>query len=124
VARRYPGFLRAAITADADPRTHFSRRCWLSFERQGAKKIREICFALNNVPVKGFDLAPLVNKDLTRRIRPASDKLFAAEQIVRQDLAAACRIATFQAVCFCVCGCENVTYRYFPVRYRYFSMVI
>lgn len=93
VVRRYPGFLRAA-TSEADPRNHFSRRCWLSFERNSAK-IREICFALNNVQVKGFDLAPLVNKDLTRRIRPANDK-FAAEASMRRDLAAVCRIAAFQ----------------------------
>ena len=93
VARRYPGFLRAAAS-DADPKSHFSRRCWLSFERNSAK-IREICFALNNVQVKGFDLAPLVNKDLTRRMRPASEN-FSEEYVMRQDLTAVCRIAAFQ----------------------------
>jgi hypothetical protein len=93
VARRYPGFLRAAAS-EADPRNHFSRRCWLSFERNSAK-IREICFALNNVQVKGFDLAPLVNKDLTRRIRPTSEK-FCAATIMHRDLTAVCQIAAFQ----------------------------
>jgi hypothetical protein len=91
--RRYPGFLRAAAS-EADPKSHFSRRCWLSFERNSVK-IREICFALNNVQVKGFDLAPLVNKDLARRIRPASQK-FSAASIMRRDLTALCRIAAFQ----------------------------
>ena len=91
--RRYPGFLRAAAS-EADPKSHFSRRCWLSFERNSAK-IREICFALNNVQVKGFDLAPLVNKDLARRIRPASQK-FSAASIMRRDLTALCRIVAFQ----------------------------
>lgn len=93
VARRYPGFLRAA-TSEADPKNHFSRRCWLSFERNSAK-IREICFALNNVQVKGYDLAPLVNKDLTRRIRPANEK-FAATSIMRRDRTALAAIAVFQ----------------------------
>lgn len=93
VARRYPGFLRAAAS-DADPKNHFSRRCWLSFERSSTK-IREICFALNNIQVKGFDLAPLVNKDLTRRIRVASEK-FASDYIMLKDLAAVRQIAAFQ----------------------------
>ena len=39
-------------------------------------------------------LAPLVNKDLARRIRPASQK-FSAASIMRRDLTALCRIAAF-----------------------------
>ncbi len=66
---RYPGFLRVALAeppgAGADRR--WARRGWATFQR--GTKVREICFSLNGTKLRGWDLTPVLNKDLTKRIR-------------------------------------------------------
>jgi len=66
VVKKFPGFLRLALS-EPDPNNKFVRKCWISFQRNA--KIREICFGLNNVKIREHDLKPVVNKDLSKRIR-------------------------------------------------------
>jgi len=65
--KKFPGFLRLVLS-EPDQNNKFTRKCWVSFERNA--KIREICFGLNNVKIREHDLKPVVNKDLSKRIRP------------------------------------------------------
>ena len=65
--QKFPGFLRLVLS-EPDQNNKFTRKCWLTFERNA--KIREICFGLNNVKIREHDLKPVVNKDLSKRIRP------------------------------------------------------
>ena len=67
VVKKFPGFLRLVLS-EPDQNNKFTRKCWLTFERNA--KIREICFGLNNLKVREHDLKPVVNKDLSKRIRP------------------------------------------------------
>ena len=64
--RKFPGYMRLALS-EPDVNNKFVRKCWISFERN--TKIREICFGLNNIKIRDHDLKPLVNKDLSKRIR-------------------------------------------------------
>jgi hypothetical protein len=69
LGRKYPGFLRVAISEPA-PEKRWHRRAWLSFQRDA--KVREICYSLANTKLHNADLGPVLNKDLSRRIRPVS----------------------------------------------------
>ncbi|KAG7257174.1 hypothetical protein CRUP_004548, partial [Coryphaenoides rupestris] len=60
---RYPGFLRVALS---DPQPE-RRRCWVTFDR--SVNIKEICWNLQNIRLKDCELAPVVNRDLSRRVR-------------------------------------------------------
>jgi len=65
---KFPGFLRLAIS-DPDPSRQFYRKCWMSFERSA--KIREICFSLNSQKIREHEVKAVVNKDLSKRVRPS-----------------------------------------------------
>ena len=66
---KFPGYLRVAI-ADPQPERHFFRRGWVSFER--VVNIKEICWNLNNIRLRDCDMGAIVNRDLSRRIRPVN----------------------------------------------------
>jgi len=66
LAGKFPGYLRVALS-EPDQNNKFTRKCWITFERNA--KIREICFGLNNLKIREHDLKPVVNKDLSKRIR-------------------------------------------------------
>lgn len=66
IAKKFPGYMRLALS-EPDQNNKFARKCWLTFERNA--KIREICFGLNNMKIREHDLKPVVNKDLSKRIR-------------------------------------------------------
>jgi len=66
LAKKFPGYMRLALS-EPDQNNKFTRKCWLTFERNA--KIREICFGLNNMKIREHDLKPVVNKDLSKRIR-------------------------------------------------------
>ena len=53
MCKKYPGFLRAAI-ADPQPERRWFRRGWITFGRE--VKIKEICYALNNIRLRDFEL--------------------------------------------------------------------
>jgi hypothetical protein len=66
VLKKYPGYLRMCLS-DPSPETRWKRRGWATFTREA--KIKEICFNLSNIRLKESELSPVLNKDLSRRIR-------------------------------------------------------
>jgi len=92
LVEKYPGFQRLAIS-ESDPKNNFSRRCWVSFQRNA--KIREICYAITNTPIKGLEVQAVVNKDLSKRTR-ALEPLLSAEAVLEKDLKIAMAIVKFQ----------------------------
>jgi len=90
ICRRYNGFLRSCI-ADPAPDKRWFRRGWVTFKRD--VKIKEICFNLNNIRIKECEMGPVVNKDLTRRIRTVSG-FTVDRKVVRSDIKLAAKIIT------------------------------
>ncbi len=88
MCKRYPGFLRAAI-ADPDPARRWFRRGWISFER--GVKIKEICYSLNSIRLRDCELGPIVNRDLTRRIRTVNG-ITVDKKVVRNDIKLAAKV--------------------------------
>lgn len=69
LGRHYPGFLRVALSEPA-PDRRWQRKAWLSFKRDA--KVKEICYSLANTKLRDTDLGPVLNKDLSQRVRPVS----------------------------------------------------
>jgi len=90
MCRRYPGFLRAAI-ADPSPERRWFRRGWVTFERD--TKIKDICFNLNNIRLRECELGPIVNRDLSRRIRTVNG-ITVDKKVVRNDIKLAAKVIT------------------------------
>merc|ERR1712008_366583 len=90
MCKRYPGFLRAAI-ADPQPERRWFRRGWITFERD--VKIKEICYSLNNIRLRDFELGPIVNRDLSRRIRTVNG-ITVDRKVVRNDIKLAAKVIT------------------------------
>ena len=90
VCKRYPGYMRLSIS-DPDPTKKWSRKGWVTFERKS--KIKEICFTLNNVRIRGKELDPVVNKDLSKKIRVVPYKL-GDQKIARNDIRVAAKMIT------------------------------
>ena len=90
VCKRYPGYMRLSLS-DPDPTKKWSRKGWITFERKS--KIKEICFNLNNVRIRGKELDPVVNKDLSKKIRSVPYKL-GDQKIARNDIRVAAKIIT------------------------------
>jgi len=90
MCKRYNGFLRAAI-ADPQPERRWFRRGWITFERD--VKIKEICYSLNNIRLRDFELGPIVNRDLSRRIRTVNG-ITVDKKIVRNDIKLAAKVVT------------------------------
>lgn len=79
---RYDGFLRVAL-ADPQPERRWLRRGWVTFKRDS--NIKEICWNLNNIRLRDCELGAIVNRDLSRRIRPVNG-ITAHKQVVRSDI--------------------------------------
>ncbi|XP_077990042.1 serrate RNA effector molecule homolog [Glandiceps talaboti] len=88
LCKRYPGFLRVAL-ADPQPERRFYRRGWITFDR--SVNIKEICWNLNNIRLRDCELAPVVNRDLTRRVRPVSG-ITSHRTIVKSDIKTAAKL--------------------------------
>lgn len=69
LGRKFPGYLRLALS-EPTPAKRWQRRAWLSFQRDA--KVKEICYSLANTKLRNSDLGPVLNKDLSQRIRPVS----------------------------------------------------
>lgn len=82
LGRKFPGFLRLALSEPA-PDKRWQRRAWLSFQRDA--KVREICYSLANTKLHNVDLGPVINKDLSQRIRPVS-RLANDRRAMQRDL--------------------------------------
>lgn len=59
------------------------RRGWVTFKRDA--NIKEICWNLNNIRLRECELGAIVNRDLSRRIRPVNG-ITAHKTVVRSDI--------------------------------------
>ncbi|XP_017838952.1 serrate RNA effector molecule homolog isoform X1 [Drosophila busckii] len=82
VCTRFSGYLRVAI-ADPLVERRWYRRGWITFTRD--VNIKEICWSLNNQRLRDCEMGAIVNRDLSRRVRPANG-ITAHKQIVRSDI--------------------------------------
>ncbi|XP_010572885.1 PREDICTED: serrate RNA effector molecule homolog, partial [Haliaeetus leucocephalus] len=88
LCKRYPGFMRVALS-DPQPERRFFRRGWVTFDR--SVNIKEICWSLQNIRLRDCELSPGVNRDLTRRVRNVSG-ITQHRPIVRNDIKLAARL--------------------------------
>lgn len=89
LCKRYDGFLRVAIADPAVERRWF-RRGWITFKRD--VNIKEICWNLNNIRLRDCELAPIVNRDLSRRVRPVNG-ITAHKTVCKNDIKLCAKIA-------------------------------
>lgn len=89
LCKRYDGFLRVAIADPAVERRWF-RRGWITFKRD--VNIKEICWNLNNIRLRDCELAPIVNRDLSRRVRPVHG-ITAHKSVCKNDIKLCAKIA-------------------------------
>lgn len=82
LCKKYPGFLRLSLS-DPQPDKKWVRKGWASFSRDA--KIKEICLSLSSVRLKDMELSPVLNKDLSRRIR-AVPSLSNDKKCMRNDI--------------------------------------
>eukprot|EP00088_Acartia_fossae_P043683 TRINITY_DN460_c0_g1_i1.p1 TRINITY_DN460_c0_g1~~TRINITY_DN460_c0_g1_i1.p1 ORF type:complete len:617 (-),score=197.12 TRINITY_DN460_c0_g1_i1:130-1980(-) len=87
---KYPGYLRLSLS-DPSPETRWKRRGLVTYKREA--KIKEICFNLSTQRIKDSELSPVVNKDLSQRIRTVSG-LANDKSVVRCCLQLANRLVT------------------------------
>ncbi|XP_066841336.1 serrate RNA effector molecule homolog [Anser cygnoides] len=88
LCKRYPGFMRVALS-DPQPERRFFRRGWVTFDR--SVNIKEICWSLQNIRLRDCELSPGVNRDLTRRVRNVNG-ITQHRAIVRNDIKLAARL--------------------------------
>uniref|UniRef100_A0A8V5GXL3 Uncharacterized protein n=1 Tax=Melopsittacus undulatus TaxID=13146 RepID=A0A8V5GXL3_MELUD len=88
LCKRYPGFMRVALS-EPQPERRFFRRGWVTFDR--SVNIKEICWSLQNIRLRDCELSPGVNRDLTRRVRNVSG-ITQHRPIVRHDIQLAARL--------------------------------
>jgi len=82
LCKKYPGFLRLFLS-DPVPEKKWMRKGWVTFTRD--TKIKEICFSMGTVRFKDVELGPVLNKDLSRRIRTIST-LANDKKVMRNDI--------------------------------------
>lgn len=89
MCKKYNGFLRVAIADPLGERRWF-RRGWVTFRRN--VNIKEICWNLNNIRLRDCELGAIVNRDLSRRVRPVNG-VTSHKTIVRSDIKLCAKIA-------------------------------
>lgn len=89
MCKKYNGFLRVAI-ADPFVERRWFRRGWVTFRRD--VNIKEICWKLNNIRLRDCELGAIVNRDLSRRVRPVNG-ITTHKTIVRSDIKLCAKIA-------------------------------
>lgn len=82
ICQRFAGFLRVAI-ADPLAERRWFRRGWVTFKRD--VNIKEICWNLNNIRLRDCEIGAIVNRDLSRRVRPVNG-ITTHKTIVRSDI--------------------------------------
>uniref|UniRef100_A0A3P8WKP2 Serrate RNA effector molecule homolog (Arabidopsis) n=1 Tax=Cynoglossus semilaevis TaxID=244447 RepID=A0A3P8WKP2_CYNSE len=81
-----PTISKAEIMADS---CEFFRRCWVTFDR--SVNIKEICWNLQNMRLRDCELAPVVNRDLVRRVRNVNG-ITQHKQVLRNDIKLAAKL--------------------------------
>lgn len=89
LCKKYDGFLRVAI-ADPVVERRWFRRGWITFKRD--VNIKEICWNLNSIRLRDCELAPIVNRDLSRRVRPVNG-VTNHKTVCKSDIKLCARIA-------------------------------
>lgn len=89
LCKRYDGFLRVAI-ADPLVERRWFRRGWITFKRD--VNIKEICWNLNNIRLRDCELGAIVNRDLSRRVRPVNG-LTGHKTVCKTDIKLCAKIA-------------------------------
>ncbi|XP_058979591.1 serrate RNA effector molecule homolog isoform X2 [Musca domestica] len=89
VCQKFDGFLRVAI-ADPLVERRWYRRGWVTFKRD--VNIKEICWNLNNTRLRDCEMGAIVNRDLSRRVRPVNG-MTAHKTVVRADIKLCAKIA-------------------------------
>ncbi|XP_065320394.1 serrate RNA effector molecule homolog isoform X2 [Gordionus sp. m RMFG-2023] len=67
LCKSYNGYLRVAL-ADPLPERKFYRRGWVTFNNKDAN-VKEICSTLATIKIRDCEMGPIVNRDITRRVR-------------------------------------------------------
>ncbi|XP_069042852.1 serrate RNA effector molecule homolog [Lepisosteus oculatus] len=88
LCRRYPGFMRVALS-EPQPERRFYRRCWVTFDR--SVNIKETCWNLQNIRLRDCELSPGVNRDLARRVRNVNG-ITQHKQVLRNDIKLAAKL--------------------------------
>ncbi|CAN2390604.1 primary miRNA processing [Pristimantis euphronides] len=88
LCKRYPGFLRVALS-DPHPERRFLRKGYVTFDR--GVNIKEICWNLQNIRLRECELSPVVNRELSWRIRHVSG-IAQHRPILRNDIKLAARL--------------------------------
>uniref|UniRef100_H2Z9S2 Arsenite-resistance protein 2 homolog n=1 Tax=Ciona savignyi TaxID=51511 RepID=H2Z9S2_CIOSA len=84
LCKKFPGaYLIVKILKKFVGYFRFFRRCWVTFDR--TVNIKDICWNLNNLRLRDLELNPVVNRDLSRRVRPISG-IAQHVQCARNDL--------------------------------------
>lgn len=89
VCQKFDGFLRVAI-ADPLVERRWYRRGWVTFKRD--VNIKEICWNLNNTRLRDCEMGAIVNRDLSRRVRPVNG-MTAHKTVIRADIKLCAKIA-------------------------------
>uniref|UniRef100_H2Z9S0 Arsenite-resistance protein 2 homolog n=1 Tax=Ciona savignyi TaxID=51511 RepID=H2Z9S0_CIOSA len=82
LCKKFPGGL-SGVGGPGKVKFRFFRRCWVTFDR--TVNIKDICWNLNNLRLRDLELNPVVNRDLSRRVRPISG-IAQHVQCARNDL--------------------------------------
>merc|ERR1719391_365701 len=86
IMMKYPGFLRLSLS-DPNIATDFeTRKAWVTFSQD--TKVKEVCISL------GEDLGPVINKELSKKIRLNVSVISAHEPVVRNDIKTASQLIT------------------------------
>jgi len=88
LCKKYQGFMRLALQDPAAERKFF-RRGWVTFAPD--INIKEVCWNLNNIPLKECDLGAIVNRELSQRVRPVG-MAACHKPVMRADIKFAARI--------------------------------
>jgi len=88
VCSKYEGFLRVALS-DPTPDRKWSRRGWITFAK--GSNVKEICCSLSEVRLGGTELGPVINRELSKRVRLVGG-IVNDRKIVRNDIKLASKI--------------------------------
>lgn len=88
LCKRYPGFLRVALS-DPQPERRFLRKGYVTFDR--GVNIKEICWNLQNIRLRDCELSPVVNRELSWRIRHVNG-ITQHRPILRNDIKLAAKL--------------------------------
>jgi len=88
VCSKYDGFLRLALS-DPTPEKKWFRRGWITFAK--GSNVKETCCSLGDIRLGGVDLGPVINRELSKRVRLVTG-LVNDRKVVRSNIKLASKI--------------------------------